>query len=42
MNGWRDGEGVTKVVGDAERVGMAARADFIVAVGGKVPPMISN
>ena len=42
MKGWRDGEGVTKVVGDAERVGMAARADGIVAVGGKVPPMISN
>ena len=42
MKGWRDGEWVTKVVGDAKQVGMAARPDGIVAVGGKVPPMISN
>ncbi len=44
MKGWRDGVGVTKVEvgGDSERVGIAAGADGIVAVGGKFPPMISK
>ena len=39
IKGWRDGEGVIEV-DDAEHVVLIARADGIVAVGGKVPPMI--